>query len=161
LIRLATSADVPALIELDRTCSTAAHWTDQQYRQALRPQPGDPQRLAIVIDASLRASSDAGHTATTEIGGFLVARQVAPEWELENIVAAPTKRRSGFGTLLLQALLVRARDTNSEAVFLEVRESNTAARSLYEKAGFALTGRRKSYYANPPEDAILYRLRLP
>jgi ribosomal-protein-alanine N-acetyltransferase len=42
-------------------------------------------------------------------------------------------------------------------VFLEVRESNSAARTLYEKAGFEATGLRKSYYANPVEDAVLYR----
>ena len=44
-------------------------------------------------------------------------------------------------------------------MFLEVRESNAAARTLYEKAGFEQTGRRHSYYTSPLEDAILYRLR--
>lgn len=159
-IRPATSTDIAALIGLERACAGAAHWAEQQYRQALHPQPGDPQRLAIVIDALPRAPSEASHTATTEIGGFLVARQVALEWELENIVVAPTMRRSGFGTLLLQSLLVKARETNSQTVFLEVRGSNAAARSLYEKAGFELTGRRKAYYANPAEDAVLYCLPL-
>jgi ribosomal-protein-alanine N-acetyltransferase len=42
-------------------------------------------------------------------------------------------------------------------VFLEVRESNAAARCFYEKAGFVQTGRRKSYYTDPAEDAVLYR----
>jgi ribosomal-protein-alanine N-acetyltransferase len=42
-------------------------------------------------------------------------------------------------------------------VFLEVRESNAAARTLYENAGFEQTGRRRSYYTSPLEDAILYR----
>jgi ribosomal-protein-alanine N-acetyltransferase len=41
-----------------------------------------------------------------------------------------------------------------------VRQSNTAAQNLYTKAGFEQTGRRKSYYANPIEDAVLYRLTL-
>jgi ribosomal-protein-alanine N-acetyltransferase len=160
-IRPATSTDIAALIELDRACASAAHWTEQQYWQALHPQPDDPQRLAIVVDDLRPAPEDGSGGAIPEIGGFLVARHLAPEWELENIVVAPTARRIGLGMRLIQALLVKARETNSEAVFLEVRESNTAARSLYEKAGFALTGRRKSYYTNPPEDAVLYRLRLP
>jgi len=56
----------------------------------------------------------------------------------------------------MEALLVQARQTNSDAVFLEVRESNTAARRLYQKLGFEETGRRKSYYSNPVEDAVLY-----
>jgi ribosomal-protein-alanine N-acetyltransferase len=58
----------------------------------------------------------------------------------------------------MDALLSAARETNSDSVFLEVRESNVAARSLYEKAGFEQEGRRKSYYTNPMEDAVLYRL---
>jgi ribosomal-protein-alanine acetyltransferase len=159
-IRPATSSDIAALIGLERACAGAAHWTEQQYRHALHPQPGDPERLAIVVDALSRAPSDASHKATAEIGGFLVARHLTPEWELENIVVDPTERRNGLGMRLIQALLVKARETNSEAVFLEVRESNAAARSLYEKAGFELTGRRKAYYANPAEDAVLYRLLL-
>jgi ribosomal-protein-alanine N-acetyltransferase len=74
---------------------------------------------------------------------------------------AHSARRKGLGTRLLDALLAAARETHSTSVFLEVRESNAAARSLYEKAGFNQTDRRKSYYTNPPEDAILYRLTLP
>jgi ribosomal-protein-alanine N-acetyltransferase len=60
----------------------------------------------------------------------------------------------------LGALLAAARETNSSSVFLEVRESNAPARNLYEKAGFEQTGRRKSYYADPAENAILYRFSL-
>jgi ribosomal protein S18 acetylase RimI-like enzyme len=60
----------------------------------------------------------------------------------------------------LTALLDRARETNSERVFLEVRESNQAARAFYARLGFEQSGRRKLYYANPPEDAVLYRLTL-
>jgi ribosomal protein S18 acetylase RimI-like enzyme len=58
----------------------------------------------------------------------------------------------------LQRLLVRAQEANSKSVFLEVRESNAGARALYEKTGFQPTGRRNSYYTDPPEDAVLYRL---
>jgi [ribosomal protein S18]-alanine N-acetyltransferase len=83
-----------------------------------------------------------------------------PDWELENIAIAPQERRKGLGKYLLEALLAAARRSNSVGVFLEVRESNTAARSFYQKAGFEQTGRRRSYYANPVEDAVLYRLTL-
>ena len=92
------------------------------------------------------------------MSGFLVAQHVATDWELENIVVAATERRKGIGNLLLGALLASARETNSTAVFLEVRESNQAACRLYEGNGFQQTGRRKNYYPVPPEDAILYRL---
>jgi len=92
--------------------------------------------------------------------GFLVARRVASEWELENIVVTPSARLRGCGRRLLDALIAHATQTNGESVFLEVRESNAAARALYGRAGFRETGRRKSYYDNPVEAAILYGLRL-
>jgi ribosomal-protein-alanine N-acetyltransferase len=90
------------------------------------------------------------------LAGFLVARYLPPEWELENIVVAPAVRRMGIGRQLMDALVVQGRQTNGTAIFLEVRESNTAARGLYERLGFMETGRRKAYYANPSEDAVLY-----
>jgi len=79
---------------------------------------------------------------------------------LENIVVSPLFRREGIGRRLLEELLSRARESGGDALFLEVRESNTAARSLYEQAGFQLTGRRKNYYKDPREDGILYRRNL-
>lgn len=96
----------------------------------------------------------------TKILGFLVAQHIAPDWELENMVVTPELQRAGIGHRLLVALIETAKQTSSEAVFLEVRESNVAARGLYENCGFRQTGRRKSYYSNPLEDAILYRLDL-
>jgi ribosomal-protein-alanine N-acetyltransferase len=86
---------------------------------------------------------------------------VGREWELENVVVKATFRRKGVATALLNELLIRTRATGSEAVVLEVRESNQAARSLYLKWGFEQAGRRKAYYSTPPEDAILYRRHLP
>jgi [ribosomal protein S18]-alanine N-acetyltransferase len=111
-----------------------------------------------VSEAPLSSGSDeATSVGAGRVQGFLVARHVASEWELENIVVAPLARRKGLGQQLLDALLVAARETNSSSVFLEVRESNAAARCLYEKAAFEQTGRRKSYYTDPVEDAVLYR----
>jgi [ribosomal protein S18]-alanine N-acetyltransferase len=148
-IRPATVADIPFIINLERRSPTAGHWTEQQYRQAF--QPDGATRLVLI----------AQDNSETSPLGFLVARHLAPDWELENIVIAPTARRMGLGKRLLDALLAAAKKTNSKSVFLEVHESNAAARTLYETAGFAQSGRRKSYYTNPPEDAILYRLTLP
>jgi [ribosomal protein S18]-alanine N-acetyltransferase len=140
-------------MSLERQCATAAHWTEPQYHEAFQRER--MERLVLVADASEPVASDPG--AGGGVLGFLVARHLAPEWELENIVVAPSARRQGLGNRLLNALLAAARETLSASVFLEVRESNPSARTLYEKAGFEQTGRRKSYYASPVEDAILYR----
>lgn len=157
-IRPATVADIPALISLERACPTAAHWTEARYRQAVQPGSGDSERLVLVAGASQpTAKAEEGRHSGFGTLGFLVARHLAPEWELENIVVATTARRKGLGKQLVEALLAAVRATGSEFVFLEVRESNAAARRLYEQAGFHQTGRRKSYYADPLEDAIVYR----
>lgn len=149
-IRPATSVDLESMTALARESTSAAQWSEKEYRDLFSAQ--DPHRIALVADNT--QSRGAG------ILGFLVARHVAPEWELENVVVATSARRQGIGIQLLNALIAATRETNSDSVFLEVRESNVSARALYEKSGFQPTGRRKSYYANPIEDAILYRLSL-
>ena len=99
-IRLATLADVPCMMLLERQSATAGHWTEDQYRQALESE--STKRLVLVIESSpTTPPSD----AATSILGFLVAQHIAPEWELENIVVAPTARRKGLGKRLLQHLL--------------------------------------------------------
>jgi [ribosomal protein S18]-alanine N-acetyltransferase len=148
------------MLKIERLCPTAAHWSEQQYKDLFRTNEGEPGRFALVLDdlaAGLERSFD---TAASHCVGFLVGRRLHPDWELENIVVSPTFRRKGLATELLTALLTRAGETNSESVFLEVRESNYAARALYARLGFAESGRRRLYYANPADDAVLYRLRL-
>jgi len=76
------------------------------------------------------------------------------------MVVAKLSRRRGIGEGLLEEILRRARNDGSPAVWLEVRESNRPALGLYEKHGFSETGRRRGYYAEPVEDAVLYELRL-
>jgi ribosomal-protein-alanine acetyltransferase len=162
-IRRATITDIPRMIDLERRCLLAAHWTETQYQKFFQEHSGDPERLILVAEFP-RAPQPLSPDATAEFVGFLVAVQIASEWELENISVNSGARRQGIGRQLLDTLMAAAKETKSEAVFLEVRESNTAARALYEKAGFTQTGRRKAYYPDTSlgtqEDAILYRLNL-
>lgn len=153
-IRHATFDDIPRLLELERLAAEAAHWTKQHYCEALTPDGGQPERLFLIVEGF--AGEDADQRGA--IIAFLVARHLASEWELENIVVAANSRRKGIAVQLLNFLLEYALETHSTSVFLEVRESNTAARSLYERFGFQESGRRKSYYGNPQEDAIVYGL---
>ena len=140
-IRPATSADVPAMRRIEAQAPTAAHWDESEYDRILA---GDPPRLALVI-----------HDDTVQ--GFLIANQVGPEWELENIAVAAGAQRRGFASALLEHFLDVVKQQGGESVFLEVRASNVAARALYAKYGFAVTGRRRRYYQYPDEDAVLYR----
>jgi ribosomal-protein-alanine acetyltransferase len=145
-------------MSLERQSATAGHWTDEQYRKLF--QSGSPVRLLLVAEASPPRASGRKFDAGSGIRAFLIAQHLAPEWELENIVVASSSRRRGLGKRLLNALLAAASATKNNSVFLEVRQSNAAARTLYENAGFKQTGRRPSYYTAPLEDAILYRLAL-
>ena len=92
--------------------------------------------------------------------GFLVAQIIGEECELENIVVAEASRRRGLGSQLIRALIKTGRDQNVNRIFLEVRESNAAARALYENCGFVGEGRRTAYYSDPAENAVLYTLAL-
>ncbi len=90
-----------------------------------------------------------------EVRGFSVARQVADgEWEVLNLAVAAAFRRRGIGRQLLKNLLEGRRGE----FFLEVRESNSAAREFYEQAGFRAITKRLQYYANPVETAIVMKL---
>ncbi|MGC2181792.1 MAG: ribosomal protein S18-alanine N-acetyltransferase [Terriglobales bacterium] len=143
-IRSAASADLPAMMALEKHAVTAAHWSAQQYEVLFRA--SEPGRVTQVIE------DESG------LQGFVIARAVDREWEIENIAIAGPARRRGLGTHLLGELLDLARARGADAVFLEVRESNRAARALYEKWAFLEGGRRRGYYKDPEEDAILYRL---
>jgi ribosomal-protein-alanine N-acetyltransferase len=143
LIRPAMPADIPAMKRLAEHSATAAHWSRDQYDQIFAQDL--PQRLAMIVQ-------DSGG-----LQGFLIAKGVLDEWEIENIAIAGPARRRGLGTRLLGEFLDHARAKGARAVFLEVRESNLAARALYEKWSFYESGRRPRYYSDPVEDAIIYR----
>ena len=145
-VRPATPADIPAMMRLVNHSATAAHWSHAQYDRVFGE--GTPRRLALVIEEE------------SVLQGFLVAHEIAQQWEIENIAIAGAARRRGLGTRLLGEFLDRARAEKGASVFLEVRESNHAARLLYEKWAFVEGGRRSGYYGQPQEDAIVYRLSL-
>lgn len=147
-IRPATTQHIPDLIRLGSESGTGALWSDQQYRALLSTEKCSSNRLILIAQLS---------GENRPVAGFLIARSVAPEWELENLVVASEARKKGIGTSLMEEFLAHAKQSNSVSVFLEVRQSNEAARALYVKLGFVPTGSRKSYYSNPIEDAVLYR----
>jgi [ribosomal protein S18]-alanine N-acetyltransferase len=143
-IRSATAADIPAMLALEKHAATAAHWSHAQYEKLFGDSGTQQVALALEADGALQ--------------GFLVARGIGSEWEIENLAVAGPARRRGLGTRLLGEFLDLLRGKGATAVFLEVRESNRAARALYEKWGFLESGRRKSYYRDPQEDAIRCQL---
>lgn len=77
------------------------------------------------------------------------------ECYIDNVAVFPKYRGKGIATALMTALKAEAKARGGEFVSLEVRASNTNAVSLYEKLGFCTVGRRKNFYADPVEDALI------
>ena len=146
-VRAANPDDIPKILLVERSASSAAHWTDAAYEAIFWPTA--PPRIALVAE-----------TLERRLSGFVIARIAAGECELENIAVHPTEVRQGIGSTLLQRFLDAARAQGIHRILLEVRESNLAARRLYEKLGFDCDGERSAYYQNPDEKAVLYSLRM-
>lgn len=132
-IRAAGESDLPQISAIQQTAPESSQWLPQDY---------------LAFDCRV-AMLDG------QISGFLVSRQVAgSEREILNIAVHPGFRRLGIATELLRSEISRS----PGAHFLEVRESNTAARRLYERLGFQRVGERPGYYENPPETGIVMRI---
>ena len=144
-IRSAALTDVSAILAIEQQAPGAAHWTAEQYKKLVGS--------GVVLVAE-EAAEEAG-----KLCGFICAKAVASEWEIENVVVAAAFVRRGAANELVCELIQRAAGEAASAVLLEVRESNLPARRLYEKHGFREVGRRRGYYRDPVEDAILYALR--
>lgn len=134
-IRPAEERDLPAITAIQRTAPESSQWEAHDYLSF-------DCRVAT-LDGDAR------------IAGFLVSRTLADqEREILNIAVHPDFRRSRVATELIRGELARS----PGAHFLEVRESNTAARRLYESLGFERIGERPGYYDNPPETGIVMRI---
>ncbi len=93
--------------------------------------------------------------------GFLVASLLPPQAELEIIAVDPRVQRRGLARKLFDELIYQVGLAGVTEVVLEVRASNQPALALYRSLGFAETGRRRRYYADPEEDAVLMRMEAP
>ncbi|MGN0572278.1 MAG: ribosomal protein S18-alanine N-acetyltransferase [Candidatus Fimenecus sp.] len=91
-----------------------------------------------------------------EVVGYIGANNITGEVYITNVAVLPEIRNQGIGELLLCVLLSVSEQESAQFVSLEVRESNQAAISLYEKCGFQAVGKRKSFYRDPEENAMIY-----
>jgi ribosomal-protein-alanine N-acetyltransferase len=132
-IRKADKSDLAALVEIERESFTDPSW---------------PAETFLHYDCVV--AEVAGQMA-----GFLVSRETFPlEREILNLAVAQRFRRLGIATALLHHELYR-----KATLFLEVRESNLAARALYRKLGFVEVGTRPDYYRHPKERAIVMHMK--
>ena len=91
------------------------------------------------------------------VAGYIGSQTVMDETDMMNVAVHPDFRRQGIAEALVNGLVEHLKTMGSHCLTLEVRASNVPAISLYEKLGFSEIGRRKNYYRNPREDALILR----
>jgi len=91
------------------------------------------------------------------VAGYIGSQTVVGETDMMNVAVHPDFRRQGIAETLVNELVNSLKQMGSHCLTLEVRASNTPAIALYEKNGFSEIGRRKNYYRNPREDALILR----
>jgi ribosomal-protein-alanine N-acetyltransferase len=179
-IRRMTSADIDRVMEIAGSLNEAPQWPRSAYLTAMEFE-ATPRRIALVVeipsgakalaflepetarlkscpDASGLLSSSSASDAEGEgvgVTGFAVASLLPPEAELELIAVDPAAQRRGLAHLLFAELAAELRAAQVNEMILEVRASNLPALTLYLSLGFVESGRRKDYYLNPVEDALL------
>jgi ribosomal-protein-alanine N-acetyltransferase len=134
-----TIADLPEVLAIERE-SFPSPWTEENFRHEI---DGNPLAWNLVVRANDR------------VVAFACAYVVGDELMLNNIAVTASFRREGIGRALLGQLIEGARTRGCRRVTLEVRPSNAPARALYDGFGFTLVGRRRRYYADSGEDALL------
>jgi ribosomal-protein-alanine N-acetyltransferase len=98
--------------------------------------------------------------AGQQLVGYLCLWEIGHEIHVTNVAVHPSFRRRGVARAALAHVLEEARRTGVELVFLEVRPTNTEAVALYESFGFRVIGRRKGYYFDTGEDALVMEARM-
>jgi ribosomal-protein-alanine N-acetyltransferase len=146
-IRQMGAADIARVLDIDRSLPTAPHWPGQAYLAALDP-AASLRRIALV------AAKEASDLPV----GFAIASLLLPEAELETVAVAAEGQSQGIGRALLERLFAELQRAGIVEVHLESRASNQTAMRLYKGLGFAESGRRSGYYADPIEDAVVMSL---
>ena len=131
---------VSAVAELEKICFSDP-WSENSVASELK------NKLALWLVAEEEGT----------VAGYIGSQTCGDESDVMNVAVHPDFRRRGIAEALVNSLVTELNAIGSHCLTLEVRASNAPAVSLYEKLGFAEIGRRKNYYRNPKEDALILR----
>ena len=151
LIEPMTEHDLLEVVEIERDCALS-HWGWDAYHAELMA-PMD-SILLVAKEKGIKRSGD------FPIIGFITGRCFADEVHVNNMAVRRDFRRQGIGQSLLRALLSWGEGKKASQAVLEVRAGNTAAQQLYRASGFEVVGRRRGYYMDPLEDALVMTVSL-
>ena len=137
---LMDQSHIPQIADLERACFSAP-WDDASVASEL---DNDLALWLVAVDGN-------------RVAGYVGSQSVMGEADMMNIAVDAQYRRQGIGETLINKLIIALKEREVYSLTLEVRASNTSAIALYEKLGFSEIGRRKNYYRNPREDALILR----
>ena len=141
-IRKMRLEDIPVIVQLDQI-SFSLPWPERSFRYELTNNPASRSWVA---------------EADGRVVGMIVGWMLVDEMHIATIATHPDYRRQGVASKLLSHILLESIEEGAQTSFLEVRESNFAAQEMYRKFGYEKTGRRRRYYRDNDEDAILMHL---
>jgi [ribosomal protein S18]-alanine N-acetyltransferase len=141
VIRPAAEPDIPRIVEIEKS-SYADPWKEDLFIQAL----GADGKYLFVDEQK------------DGLSGYIVFEPVLDEGHITNLVVDKKSRGRGIAAGLLNKVLDLADELSVRSIFLEVKESNEAARKLYSKFGFKQIAKRKGYYPSANENALILRL---
>ena len=151
-VRVARVTDLAGVVEMERRIAEAPHWADAEYAAIVaadRSADGAVRRCLLVAEAE----GGLVGFAVGKVSGF-------GPGELESVAVDSAARRNGVGRVLCEAVIDWCRGQGAEGMELEVRAGSDGALALYGGLGFVVAGRRKGYYRQPTEDALLMKLKL-
>jgi ribosomal-protein-alanine N-acetyltransferase len=148
-----TEHDLLEVVEIEEVSGISA-WGWDAYHKELQS-PGD-----VIMLVAKTETTESAQNQRNAIAGFIISRLVAGELHINNVAVRPESHRRGIAAQLLAAVLREGRRNGARLAFLEVRAGNAAAQGLYRRCGFQATGRRRRYYNQPVEDALLMSLLL-
>jgi ribosomal-protein-alanine N-acetyltransferase len=129
---------IPAILEIEREANPAP-WSEQSFLNELK----NPQSMFLVAIADARLVGYGGYWRCID------------EAHITTVAISAMSRRQGLGMRLMKELLLKAREEGMTCSTLEVRASNEAAVRLYERLGYVTAARRKNYYPDNKEDALV------
>lgn len=143
-----TEVDIPAVLDIGSICGLS-FWSRRDYE----------------LEIAREDSFCLGVKSNNELSGFIAGRLIPGsesverfDSEIHNIGVVPKFQRTGVGQLLLKSFIERCLNRCVQKIWLEVRAGNFNAISFYTKYGFEPVSIRKSFYADPVEDAMIMRV---
>ena len=143
IVRPAETSDLQRLLALADSSAGAPRWAPRTWQQVLESQSAGVRRIVLLVES------------VNDCVGLGVLSLIADEAQIESLAVSTSWRRQGIARRLCKDLFSWASVRGATHVSLEVRLSNTAARSLYESLGFREVATRRAYYQDPQEDALV------